>query len=145
MFRFLLSEAARIANAIVVGKDRITDEQYVINEINDFKISQRRKEMLDGEKYYAGKHDILSRKRMVIGENGDLEEVKNLPNNRVVDNQYKKMVDQKNNYLLGQPISIQCENDQYAKLLKAVFCWMLPSAIWAPTSTMWCWRTCTTS
>lgn len=121
MFNFLLSEAARLANAITIGKNRITDEQYIVNEINHFKVSQRRKEMLDGEKYYAGRHDILSRKRTVIGENGELEEVKNLPNNRIVDNQYKKMVDQKNNYLLGQPISVQCENEQYAKLLKQVF------------------------
>lgn len=121
MFNFLLSEAARLANAITIGKHRITDEQYIVNEINHFKVSQRRKEMIDGEKYYAGKHDILSKKRTVIGENGDLEEVKNLPNNRIVDNQYKKMVDQKNNYLLGQPISVQCENEQYAKLLKQVF------------------------
>jgi SPP1 family phage portal protein len=121
MFNFLLSEAARLANAITVGKNRITDEQYIVNEINHFKVSQRRKEMIDGEKYYSGKHDILSRVRTVIGENGELEEVRNLPNNRIVDNQYKKMVDQKNNYLLGQPISIQCENEQYAKLLKKVF------------------------
>lgn len=121
MFNFLLSEAARLANAITIGKDRMTDEQYIVKEINNFKVSQRRKEMIDGEKYYAGKHDILSRKRTVIGENGELEEVHNLPNNRIVDNQYKKMVDQKNNYLLGQPISVQCENEQYAKLLKQVF------------------------
>ena len=118
MFNFLLSEAARLANAITIGKGRMTDEQYIVEEIKQFKLSQRRKEMLDGEKYYAGKHDILSRKRTVIGENGELEEVKNLPNNRIVDNQYKKMVDQKNNYLLGQPITVHCENEQYAKLLK---------------------------
>jgi SPP1 family phage portal protein len=116
-----LSEAARLANAITLGKDRITDEQYIINEINHFKVSKRRKDMLDGEKYYTGIHDILARKRTVIGEKGELEEVENLPNNRIVDNQYKKMVDQKNNYLLGQPISVQCENEQYAKLLKQVF------------------------
>ena len=121
MFKFLLSEAARLANAITIGKDRITDEQYIVKEINEFKVSKRRNDMLNGEKYYAGKHDILSRKRTVIGEDGKLEEVENLPNNRIVDNQYKKMVDQKNNYLLGQPISVQCENEQYAKHLKQVF------------------------
>ena len=118
MFNFLLSEAARLANVITIGKDRITDEQYIINEINQFKLSQRRKQMIDGEKYYSGKHDILSRVRTVIGEKGELVEVDNLPNNRIVDNQYKKMVDQKNNYLLGQPITIRCDNEQYVKLLK---------------------------
>lgn len=121
MFDFLLSEAARLAQAVTVGKDRITDEQYIVSEINHFKVSQKRKEMLDGEKYYAGRHDILSRVRTVIGENGDLEEVNNLPNNRVVDNQYKKMVDQKCNYLLGQPITIQSDNDAYAKILRQTF------------------------
>lgn len=121
MFNFLLSEAARLANIVTIGNGRITDEQYIAKEIRNFKISQRRKHMLDGEKYYEGKHDILSRVRTVIGDKGDLEEVKNLPNNRIVDNQYKKMVDQKNNYLLGKPISVHCDNDSYAKLLKKVF------------------------
>ena len=37
MFRFMLSEAAKIANAIVLGKERITDEQYIMKEINHFK------------------------------------------------------------------------------------------------------------
>ena len=58
---------------------------------------------------------------MGIGEDGELTELKNLPNNRIVDNQYKKMVDQKNNYLLGQPITFQCENEVYAKLIKKIF------------------------
>lgn len=121
MFDFLLDEAARIAQTVTVGKDRITDEQYIVNEINDFKASQKRREMLDGERYYAGKHDILSRKRTVIGEDGKLQEVDNLPNNRIVDNQYKKMVDQKNNYLLGKPLTIQSDNKNYAKILKKIF------------------------
>ena len=118
MFNFMLSDAAKLANAITLGKNRITDEQYILNEINQFKLSKKRNGMITGEKYYMGIHDILGRKRTVIGEDGKLEEVKNLPNNRIVDNQYKKMVDQKNNYLLGQPITIQCENEQYTKLPK---------------------------
>ena len=121
MFNFLLSEAAKLANAVKIGKGRMTDEQYIVKEIKNFIVSQRRKEMIDGERYYAGKHDILSRKRTVIGEKGELEEVKNLPNNRIVDNQYKKMVDQKNNYLLGQPFTVQCDNEAYLKLLKVIF------------------------
>lgn len=121
MFNFMLSEAARLANAIRIGKSAVSDEKMILNEINSFKASRKRKDMFDGENYYAGQHDILFRVRTVIGEKGELEEVKNLPNNRIVDNQYKKMVDQKNNYLLGQPISVQCENEQYAKILKQIF------------------------
>ena len=121
MFNFLLNEASRLANAIVSGRDRITDEEYIIKEIRHFQLSPRRKDMLDGEKYYLGQHDILKRKRTVIGEGGKLQEVDNLPNNRIVDNQYKKMVNQKNNYLLGQPFLVQTDNESYAKALKQVF------------------------
>ena len=77
--------------------------------------------MIIGEDYYEGKHDILHRKREMIGEKGDLEEVKNLPNNRIVDNQYKKMVDQKVNYFLGQPFAIQTKNKKYGEILKLMF------------------------
>lgn len=119
MFNFM--SMFRIDNILKKGAaSRITDEQFIITEINRFKVSQRKQAMIDGERYYSGRHDILSRKRTVIGQNGDLEEVTNLPNNRIVDNQYKKMVDQKNNYLLGQPLSVQCENEQYSKALKKV-------------------------
>ena len=118
MFKFLLKESANIAT---IRNDEITDEKYILDEIKNFKASQKRIDMIDGERYYAGGHDILGRKRTVIGEDGLLEEVKNLPNNRIVDNQYKKMVDQKTNYLLGQPFTIRCENKTYEKLLKQIF------------------------
>ena len=77
--------------------------------------------MIDGENYYRGQHDILHRNRMMIGQDGKLTKVDNLPNNRIVDNQYKKMVNQKVNYLLGQPISVQTDNEQYAKTVKLFF------------------------
>lgn len=93
----------------------------IIKEINAFKHSHRRMQMITGERYYEGKHDILHRKREVIGVNGELEEVDNLPNNKIVDNQYAKMVNQKKNYLLGQPITINTENKTYAEALKDVF------------------------
>lgn len=102
-------------------EDLSLDEENVINEIKEFLISTKRRNMINGEKYYDGKHDILKRKRTVIGQDGKLEEIDNLPNNRIVDNQYQKMVDQKNNYLLGQPFSIQTNNDIYADLLKNIF------------------------
>lgn len=122
MFNFIGSEMAKIGNILKQGAStKLTDEQFIVKEINTFKTSRRRKDMIDGEKYYAGRHDILSRKRTVIGATGELEEVTNLPNNRIVDNQYKKMVDQKNNYLLGQPISVQSDNELYSKVLKQVF------------------------
>lgn len=121
MFEGLFSRFKRNTIVKESDEDLSLDERNVINEIKDFMGSNRRKNMIIGEKYYDGKHDILKRKRMVIGTDGELEEIDNLPNNRIVDNQYQKMVDQKNNYLLGQPFSIQTNNDTYAKLLKDIF------------------------
>lgn len=121
MFNFIVNATTKFSNILKENATtRITDIQFIEQEIRRFKFSKRRKEMLDGERYYIGQHDILLRTRTMIGENGDLEEVTNLPNNRIVDNQYKKMVDQKNNYLLGQPLSIKCDNYEYSKVLKKI-------------------------
>lgn len=102
------------------GHEVIADEDFILGEINRFKASRRRQSMLDGLRYFCGKHDILSRQRTVIGESGEPEAVDNLPNNRVVDNQYAKMVTQKNNYLLGKPFSFRCENAAYSDALDGV-------------------------
>lgn len=98
----------------------MTDKQFIEREITRFKASKRRREMLTGERYFQGLHDILSRKRTAIGDDGKLTEVKNLPNNRIVDNQYRKMVTQKANYLCGQPLTFQTENTAFADALKDV-------------------------
>lgn len=98
----------------------MTDKQFIEREITRFKSSKRRREMLTGERYFQGLHDILSRKRTAIGDDGKLTEVKNLPNNRIVDNQYRKMVTQKANYLCGQPLTFQTENTAFADALKDV-------------------------
>jgi len=94
---------------------RLTDKEFVMNEIATFKASPRRKAMLDGVNYFKGIHDILRRERQIIGEGGRLETVDNLPNNRIIDNQYRKMVNQKVNYLLGHPVAAQTDNTDYAE------------------------------
>ena len=99
----------------------MTDKEFVEREISRFKASRKRREMLTGERYYRGQHDVLWKIRQAIGEDGELTEIKNLPNNRVVDNQYKKMVVQKVNYLVGQPITFQSENKQFLDELKKLF------------------------
>ena len=99
----------------------MTDREFVEREISRFKASEKRREMLTGERYYQGHHDVLWKKRQAIGEDGDLIEVTNLPNNRIIDNQYRKMVRQKTNYLVGQPITFQTENRKFADELKKLF------------------------
>lgn len=99
----------------------LSDREFIQREIAAWKRSPRRLMQIKGHLYYDGEHDILRRKRTVIGDKGELTEVENLPNNRIVDNQYGKMVTQKANYLLGQPFVVESSNKQYAELLKEVF------------------------
>lgn len=101
--------------------EAVCDEDFILSEICEFKASRRRQAMYDGKRYFLGRHDILSRERTVIGEKGEPERADNLPNNRVVDNQYAKMVVQKNNYLLGKPFSVRCDNAEYSNALRGVF------------------------
>lgn len=98
----------------------ITELEFYARELDAWETSPERKEMLDGDRYYVGNHDILRRKRTAIGPDGKLIPVENLPNNRIVDNQYAKHVDQKANYLLGQPISFSCDNEGYVAEVKKI-------------------------
>ena len=99
----------------------ISNTKILENEIAKFKSSEKRKWMLTGEDYYEGEHAILKHERTFIGRNGALEVAKNLPNNRILDNQYAKLVDQKVNYQLGKPITLKGENTGYVSALELIF------------------------
>lgn len=118
MFQFMTAAEVVSQLARQNVETRMTDEQFIVAEINRFRRSKRFHDMIAGENYYSGKHDILHKKRTAIGADGKLTVLENLPNNKIVDNQYKKMVIQKSNYLVGQPFVIQCENQNYVEALK---------------------------
>lgn len=112
----------RVSNFILQGThSRMSDQEFLEKEISKWKCSPQRIMQIKGSLYYDNDHDILKRKRTMIGEDGKLQVVENLPNNRIIDNQYAKMVNQKANYLFGQPFAMECDNEQYIELLKKVF------------------------
>ncbi len=112
----------KISDLILYGaKADMTNKEFLEQSILRWKGSPERLMQIKGQLYYQSEHDILSRKRTMIGEDGKLQVVENLPNNLIIDNQYTKMVNQKTNYLLGQPFVLESENTQYAELLKQVF------------------------
>lgn len=115
------SETRRI-NAIVNAGARtmMGDIRFLEKEIQKWKQSPVRKTMMLAERYYQGDQDILHTSRKAINEKGELEPVSNLPDNRIVDNQYQKAVDQKKNYLLSKPFTITTENDAYTEALKDI-------------------------
>ncbi|NEZ76320.1 phage portal protein [Clostridium botulinum] len=96
-------------------------EEIIKEEIKEWNSSQTRQLMLDGERYYKGDTDILKRKRMAIGEDGELEEVKNLANNKLVHQFVRKLADQKVGYLLSKPLSVQTDNETYKNVLDDIF------------------------
>lgn len=97
------------------------DIRYLEVVLRKWLESSIRNEQLLAEKYYDGDHDILKRERKVIGADGNPVTINNVVNNKLVDNQYKKLVDQKTNYVLGKPLTLATSKDKYLKLLYTVF------------------------
>lgn len=97
------------------------DIRYLELVLTKWLDSEARKEQLLGEKYYMGDHDILRREKKVINKDGQLVPIKNVANNKLVDNQYRKLVDQKKSYALGKPMTIATSNDEYLKKFNKVF------------------------
>ena len=116
------TEMQRIIDIIQSGaRSAMTLEEIIRQEVQDWLASKERRWMVTGQKYYVGEHDILQRKRTAIGEDGQLIEVTNLANNKLVHAFVRKLVDQKVGYLLGKPLSIQTESQQYLDLLNEIF------------------------
>lgn len=112
----------RINDIIIDGANSaLSDVKVLEKQIEKFKKSKKLEWMKIGSDYYEGEHDITKRERKAIGRGGLLEKVENLPNNKVLDNQYEKLVDQKVNYQLGKPLTIETDNETYAKHLKSIF------------------------
>jgi SPP1 family phage portal protein len=112
----------KISNAILYGfKPEMSDIREIEKLINDWKLSEKRCDQIKGQLYYQGDHDIKYRKRQVIGEDGNLEDVNNLPNNQIIDNQYGKAVDMKANYLVGNPFTLDGDDEAYKEALSEVF------------------------
>ena len=65
MFEGLFSRFKRDTVIKESDEDLSLDEKNVIKEIKDFMASKKRHDMITGEKYYDGKHDILLRKRAI--------------------------------------------------------------------------------
>lgn len=97
-----------------------TEIQWLQRKISQWLGSQYRKDQITGEMYYLGFHDIMLRKREMIGKDGNKVEVTNVVNERITDNLYADMVDTKTNYLLSQPVTFVTENEDFQKALDEI-------------------------
>ncbi len=96
----------------------MSEKEFFEAEIAGWKHDEKRRRMIEGERYFRGDHDILKTERTAIGTGGKLKRVDNLPNNKIVDNQYQRLVNQKVNYLLGRECVLDGDNDNYIWLVK---------------------------
>ena len=115
MFRKLLHKGAE--KLMTMTAPQTTEIQYLQRKIGEWLGSPYRRDQINAEMYYLGFHDILRRKRTMIGKDGEKVEVTNVPNERIVDNLYADMVDTKNNYLLSQPVTFVAESKEFQKEL----------------------------
>lgn len=93
--------------AIIAGNAGVSTKEFLQREINAFKASKRYKDIVTGRKYYAGEHDVLKKTRTIIDEHGNVIPLTNVPNNRIVNNRFDDLVDQKVNYLLANSIEVR--------------------------------------
>lgn len=115
-------EMQSIAAIIEAGaKSAMSLQQIIRLEIDEWIGSAARRWMELGERYYIGDHEILNRKRLVVGPGGQMIEDKNLANHRLVHTFARKLVDQKVGYLLSKPMTVKAEDETYAKVLGDIF------------------------
>lgn len=98
-----------------------TEDYKKIIEYYEKQYADELKDMERGKDYYENKQEIDKKIRLMLDDNGELQELHNLPNSKIKDNQYAKLVDQKVNYLLSNIPVIKSEDKNYQEILKGVF------------------------
>lgn len=118
---FGFTDKKSIADLITINIENNTaDLEFLTKEIVAWMNSTERKMQISGDDYYEYSQDIERKKREVITDAG-LNEDPTLPNNKILDNQYAKMVDQKVNYILSKPITFKSDNQTYIDALDKIF------------------------
>lgn len=105
-----------------VGQQQnMTDKQFLEREIYSWLHSPQREWQLRGFEYYNYNQAIDAKERTAIGLNGSKIKIGNLPNNKIMDNRYSFLVDQKANYLLSKSIDVKADNDAAQDTISDIF------------------------
>lgn len=97
------------------------DYDFLSAQVRDYQASEEYQLICKAYDYYNNKHDIEIEGRMQLGSDGQLEPVTNAYDERLLDNQFAKCVDQKRNFLLGADFTLTGENESYIEKLNEVF------------------------
>jgi SPP1 family phage portal protein len=95
----------------------LTREELIKIEIDEFNASKQRKLMIKGESYYKVENDILNRK-MYRYENEKPVEDETKTNHKLAHGFMHEFVEDKVNYLLSKPYTMECKDETYLKLVQ---------------------------
>ena len=100
-----------IINRALRDNAPMSKRQFLSRELQKWMSSKERKAMITGRRYYQGEQDILHKTRAVTDTGGKTVVLANLPNNKIVDNRFDDLVDQKVNYLLAKPFVVETDDE----------------------------------
>lgn len=100
-------------NAVLSNPENATMSlaQIVSEEIREFKQSEQYQNIVQAESYYRNRSDVQKK----------TNDVANRSNTRIEHPILKKLVDQKANYLLSKPWTVDTANGAYGDALNKVF------------------------
>lgn len=98
----------------------ISEQDFISLELNEWLNSRKRKEQLEGSKYYRYEVEPVKEHKLWGRDADGMPTYIDYLDRDYLDNQYANLVDQKANYLLGKPMIIQSENDTYSEWLAEV-------------------------
>lgn len=97
-------------NDIIRNHAGMSESQFVQAELEAFLFSKKRQEILQARNYYQGKQKLPE--HVIMDSNGNPTDAKGtIPNNKIINNLFDDLVDQKTNYLLSKPIDVKSDTD----------------------------------
>lgn len=86
-------------------------EEIISEEIREFKASPQYHTMVEGERYYRNRSSVQRKTNEVVKRS----------NTKIEHPILKKLVDQKANYLLSKPWTVDTGNQKYGEALNEIF------------------------
>lgn len=87
----------------------VSEQEFIQSELERFLSSTKRRKMLLSRKYYLGQQQ--EPKHLVYTDKQNMQDASGIvPNNKIINNLFDDLVDQKTNYLLSQQIDAQTDS-----------------------------------
>ena len=115
-----LKRGAKAAMSAI--REPVQIQDYIQSQFHTFMVSEKRKLMLTGVRYYEIDNDIINRKKYSYDKaTGKRVEDDSRANNKLPHGMYKNMVDEKISYTLSKEYTLTCEDKKYlAKVQSAL-------------------------